>query len=430
MLKYKNEGKNHMKKIYNILTICLLTFVLPSYAFAYNATEEITCDSGVLQSDSAATFSANWEPVSYNISYNLNNGEFGTNHPTTAIYNTPFTVDNPTRFGYLFNGWNITGMDAVEHTFGSIKNTNTTYTTSETSFMNLRSTSGTVNFAALWGATNATVNLNNNNVTIDTVNAVFDSAMPAVNTSNVALTMPTRTNAVFMGYFDAITNGNKYYNADLTSNRTWDKTGNQTLYAQFEECSCVNNNDNVATCTVTGVNASNQCEYAYTCVEGYINGLQNDVPVTSGTFTGATATASNNVVAGCSSLAYYTITYMDGTEEITGLFPDQYAITNGITLPTATGYTPVTKTGYTFVGWYDNPELTGTPITGWSRGQTGNKIFYAKWTPKTVQLQYVDKDTGDEIDTTPTTCTYDTTFNLPPAPTKTGYIFTGWELVE
>ena len=58
MLKYKNEGKNHMKKIYNILTICLLTFVLPSYAFAYDATEEITCDSGVLQSDSAATVPA------------------------------------------------------------------------------------------------------------------------------------------------------------------------------------------------------------------------------------------------------------------------------------------------------------------------------------------------------------------------------------
>ena len=40
-----------------------------------------------------------------------------------------------------------------------------------------------------------------------------------------------------------------------------------------------------------------------------------------------------------------------------------------------------TKTGYEFVGWYDNAEFTGNAITGVAitSGSTGAKIFYARW---------------------------------------------------
>lgn len=41
------------------------------------------------------------------------------------------------------------------------------------------------------------------------------------------------------------------------------------------------------------------------------------------------------------------------------------------------------KEGYTFTGWYDNPELTGNPITG-SITLKENTTLYAKWTPNTV----------------------------------------------
>lgn len=41
------------------------------------------------------------------------------------------------------------------------------------------------------------------------------------------------------------------------------------------------------------------------------------------------------------------------------------------------------KEGYTFAGWYDNPELTGNPITG-SITLKENTTLYAKWTPNTV----------------------------------------------
>ena len=70
-----------------------------------------------------------------------------------------------------------------------------------------------------------------------------------------------------------------------------------------------------------------------------------------------------------------TITYMDGESEITGLTPTTYLEGIGATLPTE-----VTKSGYTFNGWYANAELTGNAVTEIGTSATGNKTFYAKFT--------------------------------------------------
>lgn len=53
-----------------------------------------------------------------------------------------------------------------------------------------------------------------------------------------------------------------------------------------------------------------------------------------------------------------------------------YAQGLGATLPTADN---MTYTGYAFDGWYDNGNLTGTPVTEIGTAETGNKNFYAKW---------------------------------------------------
>ena len=37
------------------------------------------------------------------------------------------------------------------------------------------------------------------------------------------------------------------------------------------------------------------------------------------------------------------------------------------------------KIGLDFLGWYDNPDFNGNPITEISSTDTGDKIFYAKW---------------------------------------------------
>ena len=51
-------------------------------------------------------------------------------------------------------------------------------------------------------------------------------------------------------------------------------------------------------------------------------------------------------------------------------------------------------------------------------------------TAKSVQLSYIDSLDNTTIDTQPQMCTYDTNFNLPETPTKEGFRFAGWELIE
>ena len=48
----------------------------------------------------------------------------------------------------------------------------------------------------------------------------------------------------------------------------------------------------------------------------------------------------------------------------------------GEALPTAK---EITRTGCIFAGWYDNAELTGTPVTAVPADATGDKTYYAKW---------------------------------------------------
>ena len=61
------------------------------------------------------TFKANWTPITYSISYELNRGNaattpaHGSSHPGTATYDVAFTVSNPSMKGYTFTGWTLDG---------------------------------------------------------------------------------------------------------------------------------------------------------------------------------------------------------------------------------------------------------------------------------------------------------------------------------
>ena len=55
------------------------------------------------------TLTAQWTPVTYTISYNLNGGS-ATNNTSYNIETNAFTLNNPTRNGYTFTGWSGTGL--------------------------------------------------------------------------------------------------------------------------------------------------------------------------------------------------------------------------------------------------------------------------------------------------------------------------------
>ena len=94
-----------------------------------------------------------------------------------------------------------------------------------------------------------------------------------------------------------------------------------------------------------------------------------------------------------------------------------YKVTATYTLPT-----PV-KDGYVFVGWYDNPEGTGTALTSIPAGWKGT--LYAIWREADpADVTWVLN--GGNVGTTklPEEIT-GSTYTIP-TPTRTGYVFLGW----
>ena len=91
----------------------------------------------------------------------------------------------------------------------------------------------------------------------------------------------------------------------------------------------------------------------------------------------------------------------------------------GATLPT-----DVTRTGYTFKGWYDNENLTGSPVTAIGGTEMGNKEYWAKWEINQYTITF-DTNGGSEI--APITQDYGTEITAPDNPTRKGYTFKGWD---
>ncbi|MGN0107025.1 MAG: InlB B-repeat-containing protein, partial [Hominilimicola sp.] len=58
----------------------------------------------------------------------------------------------------------------------------------------------------------------------------------------------------------------------------------------------------------------------------------------------------------------------------------KYTFGEGAMLPT-----DVTRSGYTFGGWYDSMACTGTAVTAISKTDIGKKEYWAKWTAQTVE---------------------------------------------
>ena len=93
----------------------------------------------------------------------------------------------------------------------------------------------------------------------------------------------------------------------------------------------------------------------------------------------------------------------------------------GATLPAADD---MTYTGHTFKGWYDNENLTGSPVTAIGGTEMGNKEYWAKWEINQYTIAF-DTNGGSEI--APINQDYGTEITAPDNPTRKGYTFKGWD---
>lgn len=101
-----------------------------------------------------------------------------------------------------------------------------------------------------------------------------------------------------------------------------------------------------------------------------------------------------------------------------------YTYGEGIMLPTPT------KDGFHFIGWYDNEQLNGSPVSSVKVSDIGNKEFWAKWdekAPTEYQITFVDYN-GNELQKTMVSIGETPSCPAPSrdADDKYIYTFSGW----
>lgn len=193
-------------------------------------------------------------------------------------------------------------------------------------------------------------------------------------------TAPTNTGHDFVGWYK-----------DSGLNTAWDfendtVTTTTTLYAKWTALQYeVTLNTNGGT-----INSGNVTEYTYgvgatlpTAENMTYTGHDFEGWYENSDFSGSAVTAISTTDTGAKTYhakweaSTYDVTLEANGGTINSGNVTEYTYGQGATLPTADDMTYI---GHDFGGWYDNQELTGSPITAISTTDTGEKTYYAKWT--------------------------------------------------
>ena len=273
-----------------------------------------------------------------------------------------------------------------------------------------------------WTAPTYTVTLHANGGTINNGNVTEY-------TYGVGATLPTADDMTYTGH----TFKGWYANENLTGSPVTaiggTETGNKEYWAKWEA------NTYTVTLNTNGgtINSGNVTGYTYGV--GATLPTADDMTYTGYTFKGwydnegltgfpvtaisDTETGNKEYWAKWEANAYTDTPLLRGgtinSGNVTG-----YTYGVGATLPT-----DVTRTGYTFKGWYDNENLTGSPVTAIGGTEMGNKEYWAKWEANTYTVTFYPN--GGSVN--PVAATTDSSGKLSslPTPTRGGnYRFDGW----
>lgn len=305
---------------------------------------------------------AKWTANTYTVHFDKNH-----NDATGSMSDMPFTYDIAqtltanafSRTHYDFAGWN-TQTDGNGNNYSD-----------QQSVENLTATDkGTVNLYAQWTLHNYTISYDLDGGSAD------NPATYTVESNDITLTNPTRTGYVFTGWtgtgLDAVT---------MSVTITHGSSGNRSYAATWEPVAfSVRFNGNGATSgtmsnqgfayDMAQLLTANAFGRAFTVTYNYNDNENDNENVTAAaTFNGWATTAEGAVVyadqQGVSNL----------TDEPNGIV-DLYAnwTDASVTLPTPT------RTGYTFMGWYSDADLTDLVAdAGASYTPSADISLYAKW---------------------------------------------------
>ena len=145
----------------------------------------------------------------------------------------------------------------------------------------------------------------------------------------------------------------------------------------------------------------------------FLGWYEGDNNIPSSGFWGLDAGADINLIARWSPIAY-SITYELNGGSNSALNPKSYTIED------AFSFRSPTKTGYTFLGWFDEQ---GNAIAAIEVGSTGDLNLSARWNDGNAYVVALDPNGGEASSTIDVQ--YDHTYTLP-TPTRPGYDFLGW----
>jgi len=306
----------------------------------------------------------------------------------------------------------ITATPATGYTCTSLTVNGAAFTSGSTHILAADAT-----IAATFTAQTSTVTLDNNNATSgsqQTVTATYDATMPLVTTADgtPAVAALTRTGYTFNGWWDETSGGNQYYTYSgspkvIASARTWDKTGAQTLKAQWIvnqytltwdlQGGTVATAGTGAAAAATGTPSSSQ-DYGTALTAPVVTKTGYNFNVWSPSVA-ATMPPANTTYTASWTAQVYNITYKDQGDNAysgnaTAGVPTGAPTTH--TYGSATDLVNGVKDGYRFDGWFTDASCTvsaGSSIG--ATAKTADFTLYAKWTQVYTVTWSVNGDTWE-----------------------------------
>jgi uncharacterized repeat protein (TIGR02543 family) len=346
-----------------------------------------------------ATLYAKWTEIVYTVTFETGDGSSVDPQPVAYGNKIVKPADDPTRDGYTFAGW---FKDAA---FTGAWNFTTDVVTADTTLY------------ARWidkGATTYAVTFISNGDTVS-------SQLVEENDKVAQLTPPNRVGYTFGGW----------YSDAAFAGSAWDFAGNvvtadTTLYARWTEIIY----------TVTFETGGGSSVSPQTVAHGGKIVKPADDPSRDGyifagwysdaAFAGSAWDFAADKVTSDTTLyarwigkdaAIYTVTFVSNGDTVSS----QPVEENGKVAP----FTPPTRDGYTFAGWYSDAAFAGSAWDFAGSVVTADTTLYARWIGKDAAIYTVTFiSNGDTVSSQPVA--QGDTVVKPADPTRTGYTFEGW----
>ena len=394
------------------------------------------------QDDVTVTLYAYWKPVDFDISYDLDGGQWKdgeTNRPSYNIETDDFELNKPVMQGYAFTGWTGTDLE------GSEKNV-----------VIKKGSTGARSYVAHWGdkiTYHISYDLDGGTLAENKSNPeTYD-----VETETFKLNNPEKTGHKFIGWI-VDDDDTPVFDQTVEEGTTGDlkfkavyKALSYKVTLNTENGEFTDESDNITSYTYgdqiklpTGLTRKGYYFLGWSTIE---NTQTTNVEKITATDLGdktfyAVWKVDSNVKC--------KIKYMDGSKELLAsdiANLEKYRYIEGtnndhgsLSLPTS-----LTKDGYTFAGWYDNDTFDGEKIDSIefngnsvsynntalentdSTDELQEIVFYAKWSANSYNVTLnTQGGSFSKASDNVTSHTFEKSEILPTSVTKEGYTFAGW----